>query len=444
MNVNFFLKNPKAGKSAIYTMIRYRGKRFKLAAGVSVDPAFWKDNRADSAKGKYTDADIINIRLDRFEAAIKKAFEIHILNKTIPTPDELKAAVKPVEKNQPGTRNPELFLPFFHTWYNTARYDTSTWKKYNTTYNWLQRYEAKFGKLTFDEVNLKFYTNFRHWVMAQQYTKTRNPEPGTRNPELETRNYSSNYFGSLVKCIKKVMNEAAEKGLHKNTEYKSARFKTDAETADSIYLSTAELLKLHRFTATPDNVGEITSDPRPENRRRVADAINLAKNKFLVGAFTALRVSDFNRLDEVNIKQNTIRIKPRKGTRKNEDVIIPIHPVVAEIIASGFNIATPISEQKINKHIKQACQLVGITEAVTTARTEGEVITERTAPKYTLVTTHTCRRSGATNMYLAGIPSISIMKITGHTTERSFLKYIRISQEENARLLASHPFFMNK
>jgi len=45
---------------------------------------------------------------------------------------------------------------------------------------------------------------------------------------------------------------------------------------------------------------------------------------------------------------------------------------------------------------------------------------------------------------LAGIPSISIMKITGHKTEAAFLRYIRISQEDNAMKLIEHPYFKQK
>ena len=58
--------------------------------------------------------------------------------------------------------------------------------------------------------------------------------------------------------------------------------------------------------------------------------------------------------------------------------------------------------------------------------------------KYQLLTTHTARRSFATNLYLSGFPSISIMKITGHTTEKSFMKYIKITPTENAKLLQLH------
>jgi hypothetical protein len=45
-------------------------------------------------------------------------------------------------------------------------------------------------------------------------------------------------------------------------------------------------------------------------------------------------------------------------------------------------------------------------------------------------------------MYLAGISVIDIMKISGHKTEREFLKYIKVSKEETAVNLASHPYFI--
>jgi len=46
-------------------------------------------------------------------------------------------------------------------------------------------------------------------------------------------------------------------------------------------------------------------------------------------------------------------------------------------------------------------------------------------------------------MYLAGIPALSIMKITGHKTEKAFMRYIQMSQEDNANKLIDHPFFKN-
>jgi hypothetical protein len=33
------------------------------------------------------------------------------------------------------------------------------------------------------------------------------------------------------------------------------------------------------------------------------------------------------------------------------------------------------------------------------------------------------------------------MMISGHSTETNFLKYLKMSKEENARKLAEHPYF---
>ncbi|MFO7852017.1 MAG: hypothetical protein ACQERS_11285 [Bacteroidota bacterium] len=63
-------------------------------------------------------------------------------------------------------------------------------------------------------------------------------------------------------------------------------------------------------------------------------------------------------------------------------------------------------------------------------------------PKCDLIKTHTARRTGCTNMYLAGIKPIDIMKISGHKTEREFLAYIKTGKEETAKKLHSHPYFI--
>lgn len=99
------------------------------------------------------------------------------------------------------------------------------------------------------------------------------------------------------------------------------------------------------------------------------------------------------------------------------------------------------SQQNFNKIIKNVCKKAGITQKILVERTEGFKVVRKLVPKYQLVSTHTARRSGATNMYLAGIPPFRIMLITGHKTESAFYRYIRIQKEENAKDLQNHPFF---
>ena len=93
------------------------------------------------------------------------------------------------------------------------------------------------------------------------------------------------------------------------------------------------------------------------------------------------------------------------------------------------------SSQKMNEYLKNIGSLAEIKDNLETSITKAGERVKTCYKKYELITTHTARRSFATNLYLDGFPAISIMKITGHKTERAFLKYIKITPEQNAELL---------
>src|SRR5690606_11635812 len=103
-----------------------------------------------------------------------------------------------------------------------------------------------------------------------------------------------------------------------------------------------------------------------------------------------------------------------------------------------------ISIQKFNDGIKEVCRLAGIDQQVKGTKismidSQGNVIPKDengkyikkgvkrkiygTYPKHELLSSHTCRRSFATNLY-GELPTPLIMRITAHGTEKMFLKYI--------------------
>jgi integrase len=100
-----------------------------------------------------------------------------------------------------------------------------------------------------------------------------------------------------------------------------------------------------------------------------------------------------------------------------------------------------MSNQKMNQHLKTIGELAGLCNNILITKTKAGIKTKKITPKYQLIHTHTCRKSFATNAFLAGVPTLSIMKITGHTTENQFLKYVKVSEEENANNLINHKFF---
>ena len=106
------------------------------------------------------------------------------------------------------------------------------------------------------------------------------------------------------------------------------------------------------------------------------------------------------------------------------------------------NTLLPVSSnQKMNDYLKEVAQLAELNEIVFKSNTKGGKRIDVKHWKWELVTTHTARRSFATNAYKRGVPTISIMRLTGHTTEKAFMKYIKIDNEENAILMYENDFF---
>ena len=158
------------------------------------------------------------------------------------------------------------------------------------------------------------------------------------------------------------------------------------------------------------------------------------RDLFIIGLRTGLRVSDFLQLKNIDINKGFIEIET---TKTKETVIIPLHNQVKEIIKKSSNkLPRTISDQNFNLYIKEICKDVGITETVKGAIVNPETNRKEVGhyEKYKLVSSHTCRRSFASNLY-GNLPNMVIMSITGHKTETSFLKYIKITKKENAETL---------
>lgn len=218
-----------------------------------------------------------------------------------------------------------------------------------------------------------------------------------------------------------------------------------AEDVDTVYLDLEELNQLYQLKITEELIKEHYPNIYAQNMRRKMEVLEYVKARFLIGAYTLLRVSDYKRLTDVNVKDVVIRIKPKKRSkgRMNRDVVIPMHPVVIEILRSGFDMSKEISEQKLNKHIKELCKMAGFTQIETIVKTENDKEVERQYEKWELITSHTARRSAATNMLMSGVEASDIMILGGWTSEKSFWKYIRLEPEMNAKRLASNAFFQS-
>jgi integrase len=429
MPLNFKLNDPKKKITSIQAVVHFKGMRYKIGTGESVNPEFWLNNQRTSIGIKHPDGKKINNRLDEIEKHLKSAEDYFRDKNQIPDFATFKDKFQEFRDGKKPSAD-ITFVEYLKKFISESSFEYETLKKYKTALNKLTAWETyKERILTFDNIDIHFYTDFEKWFYSLLKS----------GKDKETKeSFSSNYFGSIIKVIKKLMNQARADGLTVATGDRHKDFKIPADTADSIYLTIAELEKIHRLEITPQKLAEFYPKISAQNLQRKVDSCLYIRDLFLIGAFTGLRVSDFTRLDDIHFTEKYLTITTKKTNKK---VIVPLHKIVRQIIENGFDFTRRISDVKINKQIKQVCKIAGINEAVeTTIKRAGKEV-RTVSEKWQLVSTHTARRSAATNLYKAGIPSISIMKITGHTTEKSFLKYIKISQEENAELMAEHTFF---
>lgn len=426
MSVTFKLIRKKPSQKAGYlqVIVAYKGKYYRRSSGENVPANKWNHKAQKCLTSGFERGEAVNARLKKLRNACEDACDFFIQREQVPQSVDFWKQVDQILTGRIITRKKVSFTEYFELYIQriSPMKAVSTVKSYVTTYNKLIDYENHIGtKLLFEDIKLKFYKDFQDYIYSL--------------------NLSENYFGTLIKCIKVVYREARDVDqIHDLYAVDQRGFKVINETADSIYLSEEELLKIHWLNITEELVRAKLGmkDERPQNIARKLKSLEISRAKFLIGAFTALRVSDFNRLSDINLQGDYITITTVKTL---EPVVIPIHWVIREILERGFDINTPISDQKLNKHIKEVARLADITSPVEITTVQGGKPHRKVYEKWEKVTTHTCRRSGATNMVKYGLPHLSIMKITGHKSWKSFTKYVKVSGEENAQLLKKSGFF---
>lgn len=230
---------------------------------------------------------------------------------------------------------------------------------------------------------------------------------------INEKKYALNTYGRHIKFIKTVLHKATRDGINTNIKYQNS-FVGVTEPSDNAYLTDEELDLIYKkdFSASPylDRVRDI----------------------FLIGCYTGLRFSDYTNLLPEHIVGDRIKIVTQK-TR--QQVIIPMHPRVKAILEKyHFHLPPPISNQKFNTYIQKVCKKAEINEPYTKNITRAGVRETISGKKYEFISSHSARRTFATNAYKRKIAPFLIMAITGHKTEAEFLKYIKITGEERAQM----------
>ncbi|MGJ1238163.1 MULTISPECIES: tyrosine-type recombinase/integrase [Sphingobacterium] len=319
--------------------------------------------------------------------------------------------------------------------------------------------------LSFDEITLAFYDKFRDY--------------------LGVLGLGVSYFGSQIKYIKKFMSESLLEGFHSIVDWKDKRFAKQSAPAESDALTVDQLKNLADYdfsdTLVLDNARDLFL-VGCWTGLRFSDYSRLNTHDHVDGDFIDILTKKTGEQVVIPILKELRKIMEKYSNRSTgitaiESVrpwvnegsftwfvggvdtgvksIIPkskedegyfIDPISNEWIIKGSATGFPraISDVKLNDYIKKACKIVGENLDKSFLKTKGVEISKISGifteylPLCDRISTHTGRRSFATNATRLQIPKGSIMKITGHKTEAAFDAYVKIKSRENASILANH------
>jgi hypothetical protein len=275
MTISLYLTRPKAkDKTSIFARISYSGYQLKYYTPEKINPKFWnKETKLAKQTDKFREYPEFNQRLKDWKTDVANLFRkwVNDNNGIIPNPITLKALLdKELKKVEAQKEMSKTFLGFFQEIINKTKngerlqpitgkpYSKATLHVYQNTLNRIIGFNNQYkANIDFQTIDLDFYTDFTGYL--------------TKRLKL-----ASNTIGKDIKTIKTILNEATERGINTNLQYKSRKFSVTSENTDAIYLTEAEINKLEAL--------DLCMNKRLESVRDL----------FVIGCYTGLRFSDWS------------------------------------------------------------------------------------------------------------------------------------------------------
>lgn len=412
LNINFNLRRTESKKAEPINMVlRWDGDRLVYSTKIKVLPKHFDTKRQEVkavlAEKNYSDLNtsLKNLKknaLDVFakldssnnqisKIQLKKALDVE--TGRVKTPfNDFWSFIDFFIKTAPDRIKPETGEKLSHR----------TIQRYNTTISILREFEKDESGLnkqaiTFDDIDKVFFEKFRTYLTA--------------------KNYTANTVAKHFETFKSFLHAAEGYDVKVNDAFKRKGIATATRKASfDIYLNEDDLKKLHDADLPP--------------------YLDRCRDLMLLSSYTGLRFSDWEQMKTAIFKDGNMEIYQYKT---GNPVTITLKPEVDETFTKYSGKAPDvISIQKFNEWIKKACEKAGITEDVQGIITKGGKRTLEKFKKFEMVSSHTGRRSFATNEYINGMPVQTIMAITGHKSVKTFMIYLKLSDKEHAEIAKKH------
>lgn len=336
------------------------------------------------------------------------------------TPEQVRQIVHDVVYRKQMNERPSMTLSGYLALYQEqaeqgirkthkgTNFSPGTLKSIRLTRRQFEMFQAKSARIyDFNDIDYGFRTMFLSYLYGD-------------------KNYNVNTAAKCINTLVTILGAAEAEGYHNNVKCLSRQFRAKRKDVDSIYLTKEELSSIVKADIS-----------------HLSPLHQTARDIFMVGVYTAQRVSDYNNIAPENIivqpsGDMLVRLRQKKtGTW----ISIPVKEELKQILHK-YNFRLPhVAEQAINTCIKEIAKAAGIDDPVMVETTSGGVQQLETRPKYSLIQSHTARRTGATLMYLAGMDVFNICSVTGHSSITMLKKYIKADEIDRAKTISADAAF---
>lgn len=422
VKASFNLRQPKSKRPTnIYLIVRINQKQAKLSTGVKVYPEHWNIKKQEAyISCRLTESDNINNTI-----ANKKLLELRnqfeeFKRYLCDNPSKLENCWELLrqyiykDSNMRKTKKINAIHWLRDAIANDKTIKTSGERKGASTMEMYQGQLKSFdtflketdkGAIGFEEINLALIKEYETYL----FNKT------VKKGKTTSTNTVANKCVQLIGIIKRAepynLIDIHESKLDRYTKPKSRQ-----GNENEIYLSEEDINKIYSL--------------------KLSGKEEVVRDLFVLQCWTGQRFSDIQSLNKGIIKHTRNgQVLEIVQTKKTHRVTIPLFPITTEILRKyNFNLPTTAKNTTLS-YLKKIGLKAGLTEEHIVTEDRGGKVTNSIKQRWELIGTHTARRSYISNMLKRGYDSHLLMKITGHTTEEAFKRYVKVSSGDVASLI---------
>ncbi len=408
MNFTFKLKEPNSDKETLIYFRAYFGterKNFIYSTGEKIKPSEWdlKNRQPNDLNGRTMKAEnhrTIRKQLDRYSS-----YFVEIVNRYKNINEELTIDVvrqrfdekfKKIKIKDDFFRLYEEFIEEKSNDYTGKGISKSTKTRYTFNKNLLFEFQNYYKlKISLGNFNEKIYNKFLKY-------------------SVEIKDHSANTVHRDVGLLKTFLYWALNKKYTFNNEFinfkKPPKFQTD-----EIALNMEQVTKIYEHDFS-------------QNKR-----LERVRDLFVVGCTTGMRFGNYSRISKNDIQDDFIRVTDLKS--KSKKLAIPLNSISKEILEKYDYDLPKITNQKMNKYIKEVFQELEFDDEIKKTMKYGDELVENSTEFWKRISSHTARRSFITIMKNQRVPDKVIMSFTGHTSLEVFNAYYRPSEEDKVNYM---------